>query len=250
MAPDRDDGIEEEAFEFEDDDLKIDLPQPKAGRAKRGHEEEEYDEQYDEEVDEEYDEEYEEGAPRGKLDSALAGISPKTLKLVLVGVVVFAVALVVLASRYKKEQAEKEKDAHEQRQIQRALKFVAELKLIGDDFFRTGGDLPPDFKTRFRPEPGRADDERRYILGVGIQSQPPGSVTFDTRATAFNHEFTGGNEIGQLNPKPLPGTEVYMSKATVAIKQEEYDIRIYRQVIKGADGIVVGRVALMMFPEK
>lgn len=242
MAPDRDDEIEEEPFEFEEEDLEIDLPQPKARRANRGHEEEEYDEQYDEES--------EEGAPYGKLDSALAGISPKTLKRVLVGVVIFAVALVVLASRYKKKRGEREKDAHEQRQVQRALKFVAELKRIGDDFFSTGGDLPPDFKTRFRPERGRADDERRYILGVGIQSQPPGSVTFDTRATAFNHEFTGLGEVAQRNPKPLPGTEVYMSKATVAIKLEEYEIRIYRQVIKGADGIVVGRVALMMFPEK
>ena len=250
MAPDRDDGIEEEPFDFDEEDLQIELPQPEARRANRGHEEEEYDEEYDEEHEEEHDEEYEEGVPRGKVDSVLAGISPKTLKLVLVGVVVFAVALVVLASRYKKKQGEREKEAHEQRQAQRALKFVAELKGIGDNFFGTGGDLPTDFKTRFRPERGKADDERRYILGVGIQSQPPGSVTFDTRATAFNHEFTGLGEIGQRNPKPLPGTEVYMSKAKVAIKLEEYDIHIYRQNIRDANGVVIGRVALMMFPEK
>ena len=250
MAPDRnnnDNNVEEEPFEFEEEGLEIDLSPPKEGRAEGEHEEEEYEE---EEHEEGYDEGYEEGAPRRGPQSVLAGISPNTLKFVLAGVIVLAVALVVLASNYKKKQGERKKEAREQQEIQRALKFVAELKRIGDDFFSTGGNLPPDFNTRFRPESGRADDERKYILGVGIQSQAPGSVTFDTRATAFNHEFIGGDEIGQLNPKPLPGTEVYMSKARVTIKLEEYDIRIYRQLIKDADGTVVGRVALMMFPEK
>jgi hypothetical protein len=70
MVPDRDDGMEEEPLEFEEE-----------GRAEGEHEE---------------------GAPRRGPESVLAGISPNTLKLVLAGVIVLAVALVVLTSRYKK----------------------------------------------------------------------------------------------------------------------------------------------------
>lgn len=254
MAPDRDDDIEEEPFEFEEEDVVIDLPGPKerAARRRRLAESEDGAGPREEGEPEENEYEEEEAVSRGsreKLEAVLAGISPRALRLVLAGVVAFAAALVVAAYIHKSRSKERHEQARRQREIARALKFMAELKQIGDDYFRPNGQLPKDFKTRFRPEPGDENDERRHVLGVGVQSRPPGSATFETRATAFNHKFASLGEVAQRNPTPLPGTEIYPSKLRVVINMVEYDARVYRQVIRDEKGATLGRVVLMMFAE-
>lgn len=234
MAPDRDDGIEEEPFE-------IDLPEPA-------------EEVPEEEAPEEYEEEYgeaeaEEGVARGgreKLEAVVSGLSTRSLGLILAGVVAFAVVLVVFAVVTRGRKKKAEKDTREREYVENAVKLAGALHQMGVEYFSAGGRIPAGFRTRFVPA-GDQDEERRYVVGVAIQSRDPRSVTFKIEATAFNHKFTPLGEVARHDPKPLPGTNVYMYKGRIAIKLDNYDVRIFRQNILDDKGTVVGRVALMMF---
>ena len=181
---------------------------------------------------------------RERIEAVVEGIPPKTLRFGLAGVVALAVLLVIVAYVYKERKREADKRAREKRFVAYAVKLMGELRQMGESYFASGGRVPPDFEKRFKPESNQ--DKRRKILGVAIQSQPLGSASFETVARAFNHEFASGGELARRKRWFVPGTEIYMSKGKIAIDLASYDVRIFRQDIKGKKR-VLGRVVLMMF---
>ena len=235
MAPQSDDG-----FEYEEEPPAVRPRQPRRAAGV----EEDYEDEYD---DEENGRDARRDTKAG-LDAVVAGITPQTLKLALAGVLVLAVLLVIGASVYRKKKEEGEKRARKQAYLQQAIGYMAGLHKMGVDYFTDDGEVPEGFRTRFKPV--NEDDERRSIIGVWIQSKKPTSRSFDTRLVEVNHQFADRGERRGSDTKPLSGTYVYMSRGKVAIKGPQYDVRIFRQDILDENGKVLGRVALMMFPEK
>jgi len=260
MVAQRSDGIEEEPFEFEEEEVDLGLdepedeeevrptrrsprrgrrsPRPSRASPRRGRRPPPVEDDYYDEDDEYYDDEdqYYDEAPA----SSIAGLPPQTVKIGAAVVIALAVIGVVAALWLRSSARDKEEKARVQALLQKGVTLTYKAAHMAVAYFASPEKIvPPEFNTYFHSDP--------RVVDVVIQHQPAGSVTFYPVAFALKRKIDKLSERPRFNPKPIPGTEVYDTRGTAVIDMVEYPIRVFRQNIKDENGNIVGRVAVMLF---
>lgn len=234
MAGARNDGIEEEPFEFEEEPFEIEGQGPAV------------EEIGEEDIVEEAAAEYEPERPAEGAPSLFEGISPSVLKWAAVGAVVVVFFGVVAALGHRKAQRGRAVATRERALRARGIELTTELVEMARQYFASGKkDIPPDFHTRFTQ-----DDVKEEVVEAYIREAAPGGIIFKTVARAVGRQMGSAREAPVKDKRPLPNTDIYMTRGVVVIELIEYPVRVFRQTLYDQNGQKIGRVALMLLDRR